>query len=373
MGRKRMPGLYKRGGTWHIDKIIRGKRVLESTGTGSLEEAERRLTDIIQGLREQRLYGVRPRRTFSDALARYYQERGCAENDAYHCKMLDKAVGQMDLAEIHKGVFEPFIQQRRNDGVKSKTINLTLAVARAVLNKAAGDWIDSDGKTWLQAAPKIKMLPVKDAARAYPLSWNDERELFKRLPPHYQQPCLYGINTGLRQELICGLLWAWEHRVPELGRTVFLIPGTAEGVKNGEDWLVVHNHTAQAVIESVRGNHPDYVFGYHGRRLWNLTNNAWRQAWEAAGLPTDRMKWRKGVHNLRHTFGHRLRAMGVSNETRHALLHHKSRDMSTHYSIPEIRELVEAVDRLCEAKQSGMTVLRLVETVPQKSRSVAAV
>jgi hypothetical protein len=34
--------------------------------------------------------------------------------------------------------------------------------------------------------------------------------------------------------------------------------------------------------------------------------------------------------------------------------------MSTHYSIPEIRELVEAVDRLCEAKSSGMTVLRLV-------------
>ncbi|HEY4126701.1 MAG TPA: hypothetical protein VGN70_01500, partial [Gammaproteobacteria bacterium] len=62
----------------------------------------------------------------------------------------------------------------------------------------------------------------------------------------------------------------------------------------------------------------------------------------------------------RHTFGHRLRAVGVGNETRHALLHHKSRDMSTHYAIPKIGELVEAVDRMGDAKDLGMTVLRLV-------------
>ena len=54
-----------------------------------------------------------------------------------------------------------------------------------------------------------------------------------------------------------------------------------------------------------------------------------------------------------------------SSQARHALLHHPGRDMSSHCSIPETRELVEAVDRLCEAKASGMTVLR---PVGQESR-----
>ncbi|MHB8423807.1 MAG: tyrosine-type recombinase/integrase, partial [Gammaproteobacteria bacterium] len=182
-------------------------------------------------------------------------------------------------------------------------------------------------------------------------------------------------ETGLRQELLCGLKWSWEHRIPEIGRTVFLIPGEAKGTKDREDWLVVHNRIAKSVIEEVRGNHPEYVFAHKGRRLYRMTSTTWRKAWVAAGLPTDATVWRKGCHNLRHTFGHRLRAGGVSNETRHALLHHKSRDMTTHYSIPEIRELVEAADRLCEAKKiSGMTVLRLVglspAKVPQKQGSV---
>jgi len=360
MGRKATPGLYRRGKSWHIDKIILRKRVCESTGTDDLEEAEHRLSDIIRQRREQKLFGTRPRRPFSEALARYFRERGSTENDAYHCGMLDKLVGHLDISDIHMGVFLPFIQQRQKDGIKTKTINLTLSVARAVLNRAAAEWFDENGKTWLQYPPKIKLLRVTDAAKAYPLSWDEERELFARLPVHYRRPCLYGINTGLRQALICGLKWEWEHKVPETGRTVFLIPRETTGVKNGEDWLVVHNRIAQSVIDSVRGNDPEYVFGYKSSCLYRLNNTAWHQAWRETGLPTDARKWCKGVHNLRHTFGHRLRAAGVSNETRHALLHHKSRDMSTHYSIPEIRELVEAVDQLCEAKASGMTVLRLV-------------
>jgi hypothetical protein len=34
--------------------------------------------------------------------------------------------------------------------------------------------------------------------------------------------------------------------------------------------------------------------------------------------------------------------------------------MTTHYSVPAIAELVAAVDKLCEAKTTSTTVLRLV-------------
>ena len=32
MGRKRMPGLALRGGAWHIDKVVFGRRIRQSTG-----------------------------------------------------------------------------------------------------------------------------------------------------------------------------------------------------------------------------------------------------------------------------------------------------------------------------------------------------
>lgn len=41
MGRKRNPGLVKRGGTWHIDKRIGGRRICQSTGSTKLSEAEK--------------------------------------------------------------------------------------------------------------------------------------------------------------------------------------------------------------------------------------------------------------------------------------------------------------------------------------------
>lgn len=40
MGRKKIPGLINRKWTWHINRVVRGRRVCESTGTSDIEEAE---------------------------------------------------------------------------------------------------------------------------------------------------------------------------------------------------------------------------------------------------------------------------------------------------------------------------------------------
>jgi hypothetical protein len=63
------------------------------------------------------------------------------------------------------------------------------------------------------------------------------------------------------------------------------------------------------------------------------------------------------VHDLRHTFGQRLRAVGVPLEDRKALLGHKCHDITTHYSAPELAKLIEYVERVCEERPN--TVLRL--------------
>ncbi len=59
------------------------------------------------------------------------------------------------------------------------------------------------------------------------------------------------------------------------------------------------------------------------------------------------------VHDLKHTFGRRLRAAGVWLETRCGLLGHKNGDITTHYLAPELRELIEAAERVCERPQKG--------------------
>ncbi len=69
----------------------------------------------------------------------------------------------------------------------------------------------------------------------------------------------------------------------------------------------------------------------------------------SAGLPIR-------FHDLRHTFGHRLRAAGVSLEDRKALLGHTSGDITTHYSAAELKTMIEHVESIANLAPS--TVLR---------------
>jgi integrase len=166
----------------------------------------------------------------------------------------------------------------------------------------------------------------------------------------------YGFNEygrSLTAVILGGLQWSWEVVVPELDTSVFLIP--ADRVKNGETRLVVLNRVAKAVVESVRGNHPDYVFTYRGRPIATMNNTAWQSARKRAGLPQVR------VHDLKHTYGRRLRAAGVSFEDRQDLLGHKSGRITTHYSNAELQNLIDAANRVCaddSRKSPALVVIR---------------
>ncbi|MGB5427779.1 MAG: tyrosine-type recombinase/integrase, partial [Gammaproteobacteria bacterium] len=65
------------------------------------------------------------------------------------------------------------------------------------------------------------------------------------------------------------------------------------------------------------------------------------------------------VHDLKHTFGRRLRATGVSFEDRQDLLGHKSGRITTHYSAVELQNLIDAANRVCEegSRKSPVMVL----------------
>jgi hypothetical protein len=80
-----------------------------------------------------------------------------------YLKAFDPYIGDLELKQVHMGSLQPYIARRQQDGVKTKTINVALAVVRWVLNLASSEWMDEKGMTWLATAPKIKLFPVYDA------------------------------------------------------------------------------------------------------------------------------------------------------------------------------------------------------------------
>jgi integrase len=353
MGRKRTPGLYKRGDTWHIDKKVFGRRLCESTGTDSLEEAEHYVARRLEELRQTIVYGVRPKRLFREAATKYlleHQYKASISSDAYRLKTLDVYIGDTSLDLIHMGTLQSFITARREEGVKSRTINHGLKVVRHLLNLAASEWVDENGLTWLANAPKIKLLPEPDLRKPYPLSWEEQARLFDALPVHLTQMALFAVNTGCRDTEICSLRWEWEVPFPELNTSVFMIP--SEIVKNREDRLVVLNQVASQVIEDMRGKHPTHVFTFRNKPITRMLNSGWKTAREKAGLAVR-------VHDLKHTFGRRLRAAGVSYEDRQDLLGHKSGRITTHYSAAELKNLIDATNTVCQAHRGGLVLTLL--------------
>lgn len=356
MGRKRMPGLYKREEIWHIDKKIFGHRLCESTGTGDLEEAEKYLARRSEEVRQASVYGVRPKRIFQDAATKFLMEnqhKRSLRSDASRLKMLIPHIGNMTLESIHMGSLQPYIEARRRDGVKMRTINHGLKVVRRICNLAASEWMDEYGLTWMLSAPKIKLLPEHDLRKSYPLSWEEQDKLFEQLPAHLKAMALFAVHTGCRVQEVCQLRWEWEIKVPALPQLiVFIVPG--QFVKNGEDRLVVCNEVARSVIEDVRGKHSTHVFSFKGKPLSSMLSTGWRNARKKARLDTVR------VHDLKHTFGRRLRSAGVSVEDRADLLGHRSGKITTHYSSAELENLYDAANKVCVERRNGvvLTLLR---------------
>jgi integrase len=86
-----------------------------------------------------------------------------------------------------------------------------------------------------------------------------------------------------------------------------------------------------------------------------MNNSGWQTARRKAGLSQVR------VHDLKHTFGRRLRAAGVSFEDRQDLLGHRSGRITSHYSAAELGNLIEAANQVVgegSRKSPALVVLK---------------
>jgi integrase len=308
-------------------------------------------------------------RTFRDAAAKFLaenQHKRSLERDERAIAAVDPFIGELPLQRVHHDTLQPYVRWRLGDGKSPGTINRDLAVVRRILNLAARLWRDETDRPWLTTPPLIQMQRHPNRREPYPLSLAEQRLLFSELASHLVSMAHFKVNTGLREQEVVNLRWAWESAVPELRTSVFVIPRAF--VKNGLERFVVLNRIARSVIESCRSNHPEFVFTYEGEPTTRIYNSGWKGGRRRAaeryeseiGRPCPPGFRFIRVHDLKHTYGHRLRVAGVGFEDRKVLLGHKSGHVTTHYSAPEIGALIEASERVCDLESRMGSALAIV-------------
>ena len=344
---KRTPGITEtKDGRWRVDKHHEGTRF--QGRFGSLKEAEDWLLREIERLRQAQYQ--RPRYKFEPIAAKYlleYEEKLSILTEATLLESIMPFIGHLNLEQIHDDTLQPFIKARKTTGRKNKTVNASLGVVRHILNLSARKWRDDQGRTLLETAPLISMLPLDDARKPRPISWAEQRKLLPELPAHLQRMALFDLNTGARDDVVCNLRWDWEVFLEELGCSVFIVP--PRYVKGRKGWRpLVCNRVAQSIIDERRGKHPEFVFTYQrGKKLEphaveTMNNNGWQNARRGIGLQDVR------VHDLRHTVGMRLREAGVREETISDILWHSRGTMTAHYSVAQVRELLDALNLITD-------------------------
>ncbi|RZL38304.1 MAG: hypothetical protein EOP35_06085 [Rubrivivax sp.] len=354
-----------------VDKQYLGQRVFERLGKVSQDDAEawlrtrqaeldaQRANELRRGT--ERLFAAGARKYLIECEAKGVRTLGTI---SYHVKLLLPYVGKLPMGDVCNDSFETFKADRiDDDGVTPTTVNRTLEVARTICNRAARVWRDG-GKPWLGAAPLIEMLD-EQRRLPRPINWAEQAALMPKLPPHLQRMALFTLNTGARDDNVCGLRWDWEVPVPELKRSVFVIP--PEHFKSDRHHVLVLNDVAWRIVEECRDMHKTFVFVYRRERVKHLdkepamhyapietmNNTGYQNARASVGLDGVR------IHDLRHTFAQRLRDAGIPKEDRDLLMGHASPDMSQHYASATVARLLEAANAANETRDRT-TLLRVV-------------
>ena len=376
MGRPTVRGIYPdKDGRWHVDKVFRGNR-LPRRSFETQEAAEGWVIDELARLKGETAVKVP---TFDRAAAHYiteHEDKLSIETEVFLLETVMPFIGQLPIDQVHDGTLKPYVEHRKAQGRKAKTINLALGVVRRILNLAARKWRDAEGRPWLrQAPPLLSMLPLVDQRDPMQLTWEGQRRVIPELPGHLGRMVLFDLQCGARDNVVCNLRWQWEVRL-EVGCSAFVVP--REYVKGRKrERVLVCNSVAQSIVDEARGEHDEFVFTYRRGRsrpgpITAMDNTAWQNGTARAGWPD------LHVHDLRHTVGMRLREAGVIEETRDDILWHKRPGMPAHYSVAQVVEIREALELITSERHAQNVSLaslvrekRLPAEVPTPKKAAA--
>lgn len=279
--------LYKRKGSpyWWARFTHGGRRIQQSTGTVEREKAQQYHDKLKASLWEQQRLGVRPDRTWNDAVVKWLHETGhkaTQKGDIEKLRWLDRYLGGMPLESVTREKIGQIAEVKAKEA-SPVTANRYLALVRAILRRAANDW------EWLDRVPKVRMFKEPERRIRW-LTHVEAERLMSFLPQHQADMARLALNTGLRQANVTGLEWsqidmqrrvAWVHSDQAKGRKAIAVPLNDEAVE---------------VIRRQIGKHQSRVFIFQGQPIRNVNTRAWKKALRQAGI--ENFRW----HDLRHTW-----------------------------------------------------------------------
>lgn len=334
--RKPIPGeqyLSKREGSpyWHIDITIDSRRLRESSGTASKEDAAALATKRRDEFWREVKLGEKPKleMTIGEAVARYYLEVGQhsthgKRDQRYTLRLLVDALGEgttlsaLDDDRIARLVQHFLTRPAKSAGfsvgVSPSTVNRYVTALSVVCKRAREVWGAEVGP-WEKSKHNLQ----EPEGREVFLEYEQARRLLDELCGHARPIVLFDLMTGLRRSNAIGI--TWEQISMDLGRAVLI----QKGGRPLSVTLVPEalNLLRQVEPDPARRQGPVWKFGNpcvpctcshcrpkrnHGKPILSI-KRAFASAVKNTGLrdlPQGRMRF----HDLRHTAASWLLAAG---------------------------------------------------------------
>lgn len=328
--------LYKRKDSpnWWVKITFNRRAIQESTGTSDRAKAQEYHDRLKASLWERERLGVKPRRSWQEAVLRYLAEtshKASKASDVIHLEWLHDYLSDAYLDAIDRDLLDRIMAARMAEGVKNSSVNRTMEVVRAVLRKAALEW------EWLDRVPRVRMLP-EPQRRVRFITREQAELLIAELPAHLAAMVRFSLETGLRRANVTGLEWS---QVDLPRRTAWIHPDQAKARKA---IAVPLSAAAVVVLREQQGKHKTHVFTYQGKPVWQVNTKAFRAALERAGI--ENFRW----HDLRHTWASWHAQAGTPLHILQELGGWESAEMVRRYAHLSTEHLAGYVDRLPSLK-----------------------
>jgi integrase len=343
---------FRRKGSSRIYISIKrpdGRTVRRSAGTDSWEDAV-----ALEGKKnheawEQRRMGVKPSKTWREAVVRWVAEKAhkaSLKDDRQRLDWLDAGLGRLSLNEITRELVDGIMRAREGVSTsvatsQNRTANHYVGLIAWILTAAEREW------EWQNRCPRFRTYPVKE----YPKRALTVEEWFKlrmELPDHLRRLATFSVSTGMREAKVFGLRWSSVN----LERRSLSFSGT----KNKLGVSIPMNATAMSVLMECRSAqivHADRVFVYDrtGQPMNQHQHESWEGAFERSGVQYCR------YHDLRTTFITWLYEGGVPEWAVRSLAGHTTKSVHQGYNradIETLRPFSEVIDRALEGKTKGV-------------------
>ena len=343
-------GTFKRGRIWWIRYSAPGKdgkacETRESSHSDSEATAQKLLRHRLREVGNHR-EGIRPfqgpsaeRLTVGDLLEALFQKYESEQikslrHTTGHAKPVREFFGHRRALTVTPDTVRIYIEQRREEGCSTATINRELAVLKRAFSVAVQE-------RKINVKPYIPSAGPEDNVRRGFFEAGDVERMVANLDPVMAEMTRFGFVTGWRSSEIRLLTWS---RVDRAAREIRL-----DTSKNGRPRLLPLDDDLAALFERAwaarqyvkRGGTSalsEYVFHEDGQPLSeSVFAKRWAAAREAAGLPG------RLFHDLRRTAVRNLVRSGVPEVVAMGITGHVTRSVFDRYNITSTDDTLEAL------------------------------